>query len=132
MKKTLLPIALLSIFLLAGCNQVKNIDIPVADETGFFVCTDAEKNATACNLNKKPVCWDNHKTYDNYCFACASNEITWYVDGECVNTCENDNTCPSGEQTIPLELDVVEPEPEIIQPSSQEIWIELNVIDPNE
>ncbi len=46
-------------------------------------CTPEQKQAEICYLLYAPVCGDNNKTYGNDCAACASNEIDYYVSGEC-------------------------------------------------
>ena len=94
MKRQLLIFIILWTTLIAWCSLQKNIDNHDVDMSDFTLCTELEKNANVCNLVLDPVCWDNNKTYDNSCLACASHEISGYFVWECYASCDNpDGIC---------------------------------------
>ncbi len=49
----------------------------------YHYCQEDEINADACIEVYDPVCGNNKQTYSNGCFACMSNEIDYYIKGEC-------------------------------------------------
>ncbi len=55
-------------------------DIEEAEET---FCTPEQKEATMCTMEYMPVCGDDWVTYGNKCVACATEEVTSYIPGEC-------------------------------------------------
>jgi hypothetical protein len=64
---------------------VEEIDeSPIEDADGKHICTAEEKQAEICTMDYTPVCGDNGITYGNACSACASGEIDFYIQGECV------------------------------------------------
>lgn len=127
MKKTLLSIAVLSTILLAGCSFIKTNN--TWDNDDFIVCTEEEKNATACNMQYEPVCGDNNKTYWNACVACSSHEISWYIKWECYEACDNEEWICTVED---LQENNEEETPVVSAPSSQVVGIELTVVAPDE
>ncbi|MBD3203129.1 hypothetical protein GF327_02465 [Candidatus Woesearchaeota archaeon] len=46
-------------------------------------CSPSQKQASVCTMEYLPVCGDNKKTYPNGCSACASNEIDYFIPGNC-------------------------------------------------
>lgn len=130
MKKSLLAITILSTILIAGCSFTKKVNNHDWDD--FVVCTEEEKNASACNLNLDLVCGDNEKTYDNACLACASQEIEWYFAWACYDSCDNEEWICTAEDLLNEEENTEDNAPVVSAPSSQVVGIELTVVAPDE
>lgn len=57
-------------------------------ENGIEFCTEESRNAEVCIEIYQPVCgYDNNgnkiQTFSNSCFACADENIKYYIIGEC-------------------------------------------------
>ncbi len=67
-------------------RENSNEDLGEVGEIKATYCLDEEKINEPCSTLVQPVCGfgtDFNKTYDNGCSACHSNEILFWVDGEC-------------------------------------------------
>jgi hypothetical protein len=58
----------------------------VSEEKVF--CTEEQRGAEVCIMLYAPVCGYNEndeiiETYSNSCFACANEEVIYYINGEC-------------------------------------------------
>ena len=118
----LLSIVFSLLLFVYGCDTPDNNSRNMWDDIWYTKCTTEQKNAQACNLDLYPVCGDNWVTYDNECFACASNEIVWYVSWPCVANCDTDGE----EWMCSANISNTDNSP------TQEIWLELIVTDENE
>lgn len=126
----LLSIVFSLLLFVYGCDTSGN-NRNTWDDIWYTKCTTEQKNAQACNLNLYPVCGDNWVTYDNECFACASNEIDWYVLWPCNPSCDDEGEVCS----INLTENENNLNPEgLIENTSptQEVWLELIVVNPEE
>jgi hypothetical protein len=115
--------------LVTGCTLKWNTDNNTWDNLNYKKCTTEQINAQACNFDLSPVCGDNWVTYDNECFACASNEIVGYVSGPCVAACDTD-----GEEWM-CGANISNTDNSLTQDTdnspTQEVWLELIVVDEN-
>lgn len=75
-------IAIVILIVLLNQNSGKDVDINQGNENKIY-CTDEQKSATICTMEYMAVCGDDGKTYGNKCSACASNNIDYYMIGEC-------------------------------------------------
>ena len=127
----LLSIVFSLLFFVYGCDTPGNNSKNLWDDIWYTKCTTEQKNAQACNLILYPVCGDDWVTYDNECFACASNEIDGYVLWYCNPSCDDEsevcsiNLTEDENNLNPKELD------ENTSPT-QEVWLELIVVNPEE
>ena len=118
----LLSIVFSLLFFVYGCDTPGNNSKNLWDDIWYTKCTTEQINAQACNLDLNPVCGDNWVTYDNECFACASNEIVWYVSWPCASSCDTDKE----EWMYNANISNTDNSP------TQEVWLELIVVDENE
>ncbi|MDD4251453.1 MAG: Kazal-type serine protease inhibitor domain-containing protein [Candidatus ainarchaeum sp.] len=83
MKKLIIILTSLLVLslMLFGCTQNDELDQNGAKK---IYCTVDQKQADICTLEYMPVCGDNNITYGNKCSACASKNINYYSDGECL------------------------------------------------
>lgn len=122
MKNLSVFVCIAGLLTLTWCTLKWNIDNNPWDNLNYKRCTIEEINAQACNLHLNPVCGDNWVTYDNECFACASNEIVWYVSWPCASSCDTDEE----EWMCNANISNTDNSP------TQEVWLELIVVDENE
>ena len=125
MKKSVFLFAMLWILLCtAGCDVNNTKKANSWDEIGYIECTAEQKNAQACNLILYPVCGNDWVTYDNECIACTTHWVKWYVLWTCEPECDDDSWVCS------VNTKNTEEDEEENTSNTQEIWLELIVVDP--
>lgn len=93
MKRLILLI--LALLLIASCSQNEPSDTISQDDTvqepepqtepSFNECSPSDKKSGFCIEIYEPVCGSDEQTYSNSCFACQSENVAFWTEGECSN-----------------------------------------------
>jgi hypothetical protein len=93
MKKINIIIIIIILIFSLGCQNISD-DLNNNNNLNIYYCSDEDKNADSCSFDYNPVCGNNEITYSNSCFACSSNEIEFWIYGECFFIDSDYAACP--------------------------------------
>ncbi|HLC58991.1 MAG TPA: Kazal-type serine protease inhibitor domain-containing protein [archaeon] len=57
--------------------------VPYNTTKTIYSCPEGSHGTKACILLYSPVCGNDAKTYSNSCFACSSQSVSFYIEGQC-------------------------------------------------